>query len=43
MNYRQVSTNDKKCLILSKEETNATKVHYDIDGTLVFGALTSGN
>lgn len=33
MNYRQVSTNGKKYLILSKEETDAIKVHYDIDRT----------
>lgn len=33
MNYRQVSTNGKKYLILSKEETDTIKVHYDIDRT----------
>lgn len=32
MNYRQISTHGKKYLILSNEETNSDKVHYDIAG-----------
>lgn len=32
MNYRQISTNGKKYLILSNEETNSDKVHYDTAG-----------
>lgn len=30
MNYRQISRDGKKCLILSNEETNSDIVHDDI-------------